>query len=252
MKIGYIKPSFPNERRVGLLPKHLPCCSEEDERRFEQGYGEILGILSQLGHTVIGCATDGQATLALQSQLGQPHHFTAVNIADEVQVKTWYETIAPQYNAPDLIINNAGIVHDLAPLWEIPGEVFDRVIDINIKGVANVLRYFLPAMVANNQGVIINFSAGWGRYTAGKAAPYCASKWGIEGLTKALAQELPSGMAAVSLWPGTIHTDTLETVYGQEKAAQCISPNTWVKVAIPFILQIGASDNGKALAIPTG
>ena len=44
MKIGYIKPSFPNEKRVGLLPKHLPCCSPEDERRFEQGYGESLDI----------------------------------------------------------------------------------------------------------------------------------------------------------------------------------------------------------------
>ncbi|NES21630.1 MAG: hypothetical protein F6K41_22560 [Symploca sp. SIO3E6] len=44
MKIAYIKPSFLNEKRVGLLPKHLPYCSPEDERRFEQGYGEALGI----------------------------------------------------------------------------------------------------------------------------------------------------------------------------------------------------------------
>ncbi len=44
MKIGYIKPSFPNEKRVGLLPQHLSCCSLEDERRFEEGYGESLDI----------------------------------------------------------------------------------------------------------------------------------------------------------------------------------------------------------------
>jgi len=44
MKIGYVKPSFPNEKRVGLLPQHLTYCSTEDERRFEQGYGENLGI----------------------------------------------------------------------------------------------------------------------------------------------------------------------------------------------------------------
>ena len=44
MKIGYIKPNFLNEKRVGLLPKHLPYCTTEDERRFEQGYGENLGI----------------------------------------------------------------------------------------------------------------------------------------------------------------------------------------------------------------
>ena len=44
MKIGYIRPSFLNEKRVGLLPKHLPYCSPEDERRFEKGYGKTLGI----------------------------------------------------------------------------------------------------------------------------------------------------------------------------------------------------------------
>ena len=44
MKIAYIKPNFTNEKRVGFLPKHLPLCSTEDERRFEQGYGENLGI----------------------------------------------------------------------------------------------------------------------------------------------------------------------------------------------------------------
>ncbi|WP_240038736.1 SDR family oxidoreductase, partial [Okeania hirsuta] len=178
----------------------------------------------QLGHTVIGCSLNKEAIASLEQKFGEPHHFTAVDIADEMQVKNWSQVISSKYDPPDLIINNAGIVHELAPFWEIEGQIFDRVIDINIKGVANVLRNFLPQMVAKSQGVIVNFSAGWGRYTTANAAPYCASKWAIEGLTKALSQELPPGMAAVSLWPGTIHTDTLETVYGDEKAAKYIQP----------------------------
>ncbi|EAW38068.1 SDR family oxidoreductase [Lyngbya sp. PCC 8106] len=206
----------------------------------------------QLGHTVIGCSLNKEAIADLTQKFGEPHHFTSVNIADEMQVKNWSQAISSKYDAPDLIINNAGIVHELAPLWEIEGQIFDRVIDINIKGVANVLRHFLPQMLPKSQGVIVNFSAGWGRYTTANAAPYCASKWAIEGLTKALSQELPLGMTAVSLWPGTIHTDTLETIYGDEKAAKYIQPQDWVKIAVPFLLQIGASDNGKALAIPTG
>lgn len=206
----------------------------------------------QLGHTVIGCACSQQEIKNLQQQFPNTHHFSAVDIANEAQVEAWSKVIISQFAPPDLIINNAGIVHELLPLWEIKGEVFDRVIDINIKGVANVIRHFVPGMVEKNRGVIINFSAGWGRYTTANAAPYCASKWAIEGLTKAFAQELPSGMATVSLWPGTIHTDTLETIYGDEKAAKYIAPPDWVKIAIPFILNIGASDNGKALAIPTG
>jgi len=208
--------------------------------------------LIQLGHTVIGCATNHEAIANLQQQFPQPHHFTSVDVANEAQVEAWSKTILSEYEPPDLIINNAGIVHELLPLWKIKSEVFDRVIDINIKGVANVIRHFVPSMVERNRGVIINFSAGWGRYTTGNATPYCASKWAIEGLTKAFAQELPSGMATVSLWPGTIHTDTLETIYGKEKAANYISGQDWVMRAIPFILQVGVSDNGKALAIPTG
>lgn len=206
----------------------------------------------QLGHTVIGCALNKEEIASLQQQFSSPNHFSYVDIANEDQVQAWSKNFFEQYETPDLIINNAGIVHELLPLWEIKGNVFDRVIDINIKGVANVIRHFVPSMVERNKGVIINFSAGWGRYTAPNAAPYCASKWALEGLTQAFAQELPSNMATVSLWPGTIHTDTLETIYGEEKASNFISPEDWVKRAIPFILQIGATDNGKVLAIPTG
>ncbi len=206
----------------------------------------------QLGHTVIGCARNTTTIAQLQKQFPQPHHFTAIDVTNDPQVKAWSQEILAEYNPPDLIINSAAIPHQRLPLWEIETEEFDRVIDVNIRGVANMIRHFLPAMVARKQGVIVNFSAGWGRYTAANAAPYCASKWAIEGLTGALAQELPTGMAAVSLWPGTIHTDTLEYIYGQEKASNYISPQDWALIAVPFLLQIGASDNGKPLSIPTG
>src|SRR6185295_7668060 len=94
-----------------------------------------------------------------------------------------------------------------APLWRVPVEEFDQVIDVNIKGVANVIRAFLPAMIERGNGVVVNFSSGWGRSTAADVAPYCATKWAIEGLTQALAQELPKGMAAVPVNPGIIDTD---------------------------------------------
>ncbi|MBN3944954.1 MAG: SDR family NAD(P)-dependent oxidoreductase, partial [Nostoc sp. NMS7] len=52
------------------------------------------------------------------------------------------------------------------PLWEIPSEEFSDLIDINIKGVANIIRHFVPAMVKNKRGIIVNFSSGWGRSTS--------------------------------------------------------------------------------------
>jgi len=219
-----------------------------------QGLGRVMTEqFIELGHTVVGCSRDQQEIEKLQQEFGATHHFIALDVTDEAGIKVWADIVHSKYNtAVDLLITNASIVHPLAPLWTIESEVFDRVIDINIKGVANIIRHFVPAMVKKSRGVIVNFSAGWGRYTAPNATPYCTSKWGIEGLTKALSQELPLGMTAVSLWPGTVHTSTLEIIYGKEKAANYISPQDWAKIAVPFLLQIGASDNGKALSIPTG
>ena len=91
---------------------------------------------------------------------------------------------------------------------------FPQVIDVNLKGMANVIRHFVPAMVKNKSGVIVNFSSGWGRSTDAEVAPYCATKWAIEGLTQALAQELPPGMAAVPLNPGIINTGMLRSCFG--------------------------------------
>jgi NAD(P)-dependent dehydrogenase (short-subunit alcohol dehydrogenase family) len=76
------------------------------------------------------------------------------------------------------------------------------VVSVNIVGVANVIRAFAPAMIERGSGVIVNLSSGWGRSVSPEVAPYCATKWAIEGMTKALAEELPKGMAAVPLNPG--------------------------------------------------
>ena len=119
---------------------------------------------------------------------------------------------------PDLLINNAGTDEHPAPLWRVPAEKFNRVIGVNVIGVANVIRAFVPAMVAPRKGVIVNLSSGWGRSVSPEVAPYCASKWAIEGLTKALAEELPPGMAAVPLNPGVIDTDMLRQCWADGAA----------------------------------
>jgi NAD(P)-dependent dehydrogenase (short-subunit alcohol dehydrogenase family) len=104
-------------------------------------------------------------------------------------------------------------------------------------------------MIKRKSGVVVNFTSGWGRSTDAEVAPYCASKWGVEGLTLALAQELPSGMAAATLNPGTINTRMLQSCFGKS-AATHMSPAEWAKKAVPFILKIGPTENGKQLQLP--
>lgn len=204
----------------------------------------------KLGHTVMGCARSQEAVEALNQKYGKPHHFTAVDVADEAQVEAWVTELLSQTEPPDILINNAALINPLAPLWKVPSDEFSQLIDVNIKGVANVIRHLLPAMLERQQGIIINLSSGWGRSTSPQVAPYCASKWAIEGLTKALAQELPPSMAAIPLSPGIIHTDMLEICYGEDAAAYT-SIQDWVKKAVPFILKLSPQDNGSSLSVPS-
>lgn len=201
------------------------------------------------GHTVSGCGRSGMEIFELRSTHPEPHNFDAVDVTETVKVGMWAERILGAQGAPDILINNAALVNQPAPLWKVPAQEFAKLIDVNIKGVANVIRAFVPAMVEAKRGVIVNLSSGWGRSTSPEVAPYCASKWAIEGLTKALAQELPEGMAAVPLNPGIINTAMLQICFGTG-AAGYPKAAEWAQRAAPFILQLGPKDNGQSLSVP--
>ncbi|MGE0609745.1 MAG: SDR family oxidoreductase [Pirellulales bacterium] len=200
-------------------------------------------------HTVAGCARSATAISDLRHRFAAPHRFDVVDVGRDTDVQAWAASLQAEGFIPDLLLNNAAVVNANAPLWQVPAADFDHVIDVNIKGVANVLRHFVPAMLARQQGVIVNFSSGWGRSTSPEVGPYCASKWAIEGLTRALAQELPPGMAAVPLNPGIINTDMLQSCFG-EHADSYPSPQVWAERAVPFLLEITANKNGQALTVP--
>ena len=203
----------------------------------------------RLGHTVIGCGRSEKEIIELQTQFQPPHDFDIVDVTDDKAVSAWSLEILEKHGAPDLLLNNAALINRNAPLWKVPAQEFSDVIDVNIKGVANVIRHFVPAMIKQGRGVIVNFSSGWGRSTDAEVAPYCATKWAIEGLTQSLAQELPGGMATVPLNPGIIDTDMLRSTFGGS-ASSYPAPRDWAKVAVPFLLKINPGDNGKQLTVP--
>ena len=203
----------------------------------------------RLGHTVAGCGRSEKEIRQLQKQSGSPHDFAVVDVTDDEPVAAWAKRILKFHGAPDLLLNSAGVINRNARLWEISAQEFSQVIDVNLKGTANVIRHFVPAMVKNQSGVIVNFSSGWGRSTAAEVAPYCATKWAIEGLTQALAQELPPGMAAVPLNPGIINTGMLRSCFGGS-ASGYPTPQEWAKIAVPFLLKLGPADNGRPLTVP--
>lgn len=214
-----------------------------------RGLGRALvEKFSELGHTLIGCGRTQPIIAEMNEYFGKPHDFEVVDVTDDNQVADWSRRILANYDPPDLLINNAALINKNGLLWEISAKEFDAVIDVNLKGVANVLRHFVPAMVVRQTGVIVNLSSGWGRAVEREEAPYCCTKWGIEGLTQALALELPKGMAAIPLSPGIINTDMLQTCLGEE-AANYQSATEWADIAVPFLLKLNAKDNGKPMSI---
>ena len=216
-----------------------------------RGCGRSLaGEFIRLGHVVIGCGRSEKEIAALKKQFLAPNDFSVVDVADDTQVSAWAKKVLASHTAPDLLLNNAALINRNAPLWKVPAREFSDVIDVNIKGPANVIRHFAPAMIQRQRGVIVNFSSGWGRSTDAEVAPYCATKWAIEGLTQSLAQELPRGMAAVPLNPGIINTDMLRSCFGGSSSSYP-SPDEWAKIAAPFLLKIGPADNGSQMTVPT-
>jgi NAD(P)-dependent dehydrogenase (short-subunit alcohol dehydrogenase family) len=215
-----------------------------------RGLGRALAVrLAGMGHRVAGCGRSKIRLEELRGLLGEDHRFDLVNVASGIQVQAWAEKVLESHGPPDLLVNNAGVINLNAPLWQVPEEEFGLVVDVNLKGTYYMIRNFLPAMLERGSGVVVNFSSGWGRSTEAELAPYCATKFAIEGLTRALAQEIPKGLAAVALNPGVIHTDMLESCFGQS-AKSYPGPERWAERAAPFLLSLGPEHNGKSVTVP--
>ncbi len=211
------------------------------------GRAMVEGFIAE-GHIVAGCARSAVIIEQLQRSYPRPHRFDVVDVRGDAVVQLWAREVLAE-GPVDLLVNNAALINENAPLWAVPAAEFDDLFDVNVKGTVNVIRHFLPAMIQRQSGVVVNFSSGWGRSTSPEVAPYCATKWAIEGLTRALAEELPATIAAIPLNPGIIDTQMLRSCFGDSASAYPTAQH-WARRAVPFLLQIGPHDNGRPLTVP--
>ncbi|MBZ6024549.1 SDR family oxidoreductase [Bacillus cereus] len=216
-----------------------------------QGLGRaMVDRFHELGWNIYGCGRSKDKIEELKKQYSKIHDFQVIDVSDSQQVNNWANYILNTHTAPDMIINNASIVNQNAQLWKITAQEFENVMNVNVNGVVNVIRTFVPAMVARKEGIIINMSSSWGREGEAELAPYCASKFAIEGITKSMALELPHGMAVVALDPGgSISTPMLKSCAPQY-INESPTPETWSHKAIEYILNITIDKNGDSLTCP--
>lgn len=217
-----------------------------------QGIGRsMVDWFIKNGHQVLGCGRSKDAISALNKQYeNQNSCFSVSDVSDHVSVESWVKECLTNFPSPDILINNAGINGKSEYLSEYSIEEFNKVIDVNIKGTNNVVHYFLPAMLKAKKGAIINMSSGWGRSTSPKVVAYCCSKWGVEGFSSALAQELPAPLVCAALNPGLINTEMLQGNFDKQFTNQQRNADEWARDVCPFILSINRNHNGRQLTAP--
>lgn len=208
----------------------------------------MVAEFMQQGWRVVGCARTDATLVALGHKHGSPHGFFRCDVAVEEEVAEFARQTLKHFGPPDLLVNNAAIINPNQPIWEMSAADIASILDVNIKGTIAVMRHFLPAMLKKGGGVVVNFSSGWGRSTSPEVAPYCATKWAIEGLSQAVAQETDGKVTVAALNPGIIDTDMLRSTFGGG-AGHYPDAQQWAKRAVPYLISIGRKDNGRALSV---
>ena len=131
----------------------------------------------------------------------------ACDVREAAQVKSAFEKVLAWAGRADVLVNNAGI-GGFGAIHELSDEVWDDTLDTNLRGVFLCSRAVAPQMIRQRSGYIINISSLAGKNFFAGAAAYCASKWGLMGLTKCMAEDLRGyGIRVTAICPGSVHTE---------------------------------------------
>ena len=179
------------------------------------GIGKAATIaLAQAGANVVVAGrrqAEGEETIRQIQASGGDSFFVATDVSKEADVQALIEKTMARYGRLDIAFNNAGVDQETTPLPEQTEATYDRIMDINVKGVWLSLKHEIPAMLKNGGGAIVNTSSGLGLVGAAGVPIYVASKHAVEGLTKSVALEYAKqGIRVNAVSPGLIQTEMLD------------------------------------------
>jgi 3alpha(or 20beta)-hydroxysteroid dehydrogenase len=172
-----------------------------------RGMGEAFGraMVAEGAKVVLADVLDAEGE-AVAADLGEDATYVHLDVTDRGQWDRAVATTVERYGSLSVLVNNAGIV-DFGPVDAYPREQWDRVIDINLTGVFNGIQAAVGALRTASPSSIINVSSTAGLKGYPALSGYTASKWGVRGLTKAIALELGAeGVRCNSVHPGAVAT----------------------------------------------
>jgi len=180
------------------------------------GYATADKFLQE-GATVILTASTQESAEKAADKLREAHPGSTVvgispNLASLESVRKEFRAATIKYGCVDILVNNAG-VSERTPFTEYTEEAFDRVMDLNVKGVFNATRAATECMIPRGKGVILSTSSMVSIYGQAAGIAYPASKFAVNGLTVSLARELgPKGIRVNAVAPGITETDMMKAV----------------------------------------
>ena len=177
-----------------------------------RGIGQAIALkLAEMGARTVLCGRSRQAldqTAATIQNSGGQSAVIECDVTDLHTVEALAERIERTFHRLDILVNNAGIGGTGGPLHQLVPENWDRVMNTNLRGVYYCIRSLAPIMIKTRTGHIINISSLAGKNALPNGAAYAASKWGLNGLTCSVAEELRAYNIRVSvICPGSTHTE---------------------------------------------
>ena len=187
------------------------------------GYATVEKFLNEGAKVILTAsspATAAKAVAKLKEQYPDaPVEGISPNLTSLESVKEAFDDIIARYGRIDILINNAG-VSESTPLTQYTEETYDKVMDLNVKGVFTATRAAVDCMIQQGGGVILNTSSMVSISGQPAGFAYPASKFAVNGMTISLARELgPKGIRVNAVAPGAIDTDMLSCFTAEDKAA---------------------------------
>jgi len=213
----------------------------------------IAESLAQLGATTVICGRSRRTldeTAKRIEKAGGRCEAIECDVSDWKSVEEFAGKIKRSFGRTDVLVNNAGIGAFSAPLHELSSDEWDKVINTNLRGPYFMIRAFAPMMIEARHGDIINISSLAGKNALPNGAAYAASKWGLNGLSYSVAEELRAHRIRVTvICPGSTQTD-LSPHTGKE-SGRMLQPEDVAHIVEMVVTQAPQSFASEILLRPT-